>query len=114
MYIKDGVTWFEIGDRVELLVDYPDGNDDLVRGSMGCVTEDQGDDVESPDAWISVCWDKEISGGHDTGHPDRCPSGHGWNVDRTALAFIPSFDDRDTEYDLESEQELMSMLGVSI
>lgn len=72
MYIKDGVTWFEIGDRVELLVDYHDGNDDLVRGSMGCVT-----------------------------------------VERTALAFIPAFDDRDTEYDLESEQELMSMLGVS-
>jgi len=112
VYIKDGVTWFEVGDRVELLVDYPDGNDDLVRGCCGMVTEDSGGG-EREDSWVSVCWDIEVAGGHDTGWPDLCPQGHGWNVERSALAFIPAFDDRDTEYDLESEQELMSMLGVS-
>lgn len=112
MHIKDGVTWFDVGDRVELLVDHPDGNDDLICGCCGTVTEDTGYD-EAKSNWVSVCWDIEVAGGHDTGWPDLCPEGHGWNVERSDLAFIPAFDDRDTEYDLESEQELMSMLGVS-
>ena len=111
MYINNGVTWFEAGDRVELMVDHPDGNDYLVRGCLGTVTEDTGHG-ETDDSWISVCWDIDVNG-HDTGHPDICQQGHGWNVERGALLLIPVFDDRDTEYDLESEQDLMSMLGVT-
>lgn len=113
MYTKFNVTWYEEGDRVELTVDHPDGNDDLMKGAMGYVVEDQGEEGENCESWIAVCWDDEIENGHDAGHPDICPNGRGWNVDRNWLAYVPSFDDRDMEYDLESEQELMSMLGVS-
>ena len=111
MYIKNGVTWFEDGDRVELVVDHPDGNDYLVRGCLGTVMEDTGNG-ETEDNLVSVCWDNDVNG-HEAGRPDLCPQGHGWNVERSTLAFLPTFDDRDTEYDLESEQELMSMLGVT-
>ncbi len=110
MYIRDNVVWFEEGDRVVLTHDHPDENETLVQGMMGVVVEDT---AESPRTWVHVCWDAEIARGHDAGRPDKCPNGHGWNVDRGYLECVSFYDDADTDYDLEPEQELMSMLGVS-
>lgn len=63
---------FNIGDRVVLTTDNPDGNEDLVIGSTGTV-------ITITDR-IGVYWDGEIEDGHDL--DGICNEfGHGWWVD---------------------------------
>ncbi len=66
---------FNIGDRVVLTIDNPDGNKDLVIGSTGAVAfiTDR----------VGVRWDDEIEDGHDLG--GACDYGHGWWVDNCAV-----------------------------
>ena len=71
---------FHQGDRVYLLVDYPDDNHALPAMSVGTVV---GDD--SSVGFTSVRWDNEI-GGHDC--DGLCEWGHGWNVSRHSLVLV--------------------------
>lgn len=111
MVYFNGNIFYEEGDRVELIRNNPDNNEDLHAGDTGTVVEDLGFDEKS-NSWICVRWDHEIERGHDTGNPDLCPHGYGWNVDRKDI--IPSqdstVDDAKTEYDLATEDELLSLL----
>lgn len=113
MYVKDDVIWYETGDAVELIYDHPDDNDSLHAGDTGIVVSDPGVEDNSPVAWVKIRWDKPVANGHDADNRELCPYGYGWNVSRTLIQPSSMFNDKDTEYDMESAQELMSMLGVS-
>lgn len=63
---------FQIGDRVECIVDNPDFNTDIVIGCLGTVCKEK----EKSDDWIGVRWDNRIIGGHDCHH--ACEKGYGW------------------------------------
>ena len=52
---------FKIGDRIVLLVDYPDGHPNLTRGDEGII-------IGIHNSWnlnIYVCWDKKNGYGDD-------------------------------------------------
>ena len=117
MFVRDGKTYYECGDRVELIYSHPDGNQSLIASDTGTVVRDpdaarlEGENVGT--TWVRVRWDHKVDRGHDADRRDLCPVGYGWNVPREYLRPVETINDEDTDYDLESEQELMSMLGVS-
>ena len=91
---------FEIGDRVELIIEAPDGNSKLFVGSCGtvvCVVEDT--------PWnVGVEWDHNI-GGHSLG--GRCRSEHGWRVKETMIRHCQV-----EEFEPASEAELRNFLKI--
>jgi len=64
------VTKFCVGDRVESMVNHPDGNKDIRIGTTGTVCRIAGS--------INVRWDHAVERGHDCG--GHCERGYGWNV----------------------------------
>ena len=66
---------FQIGDRVETVVDHPEGNPDIMVGMQGTVCE-----LNTLEAirFIGVMWDMPVKGGHTCDH--NCPNGYGWRV----------------------------------
>lgn len=72
---------FDIGDKVVIINDHPDGNPDLVCGVIGTITEVP--DMEGD--WYSVDYDIEFEGGHDCG--GVCRDGHGWRTPEKYLGF---------------------------
>ena len=97
---------FEMGDRVECIVDHPDDNEYLVIGSIGTVCEESEDDVDDP--FISVCWDEDI-GGHDC--DGSCEDGYGWRVFASQLALYQECDDKPFPFD---EKEFKELLGIKL
>ena len=77
---------YEIGQRVELVIDHPDNNYSLVRGDTGTVVKVYGDGATQS---IGVQWDKYVNG-HDWAS-DTCLEGHGWWVFCTDIVPSPSF-----------------------
>jgi hypothetical protein len=76
---------FKEGDRVECLVDHPDGNHTLLMGSIGTVKRiyTRGDYGR-----IGVEWDVEVEEGHDLS--GACKDRYGWNVNAKEVKLIPS------------------------
>lgn len=93
---------FEIDDRVECILDRPDNNDDIVVGCTGTVCH-----FDMYDGCIGVCWDHEISGGHDC--CTRCENGHGWYV---KPKYIRVIEIEDFEVDEEMLDSFFSELVV--
>ena len=62
---------FEIGDRVQILVDHPYENPDIVSGDIGTVCEVVG-------GIVGVRFDYRISGGHTC--DGNCEDGYGWQM----------------------------------
>lgn len=60
---------FQVGDRVCLIEDYPDGHPSLICGDIGTVDEVYEDDDPLD---VNVVWDREIEFG-----PDWCVN-HEW------------------------------------
>lgn len=83
---------FEVGDRVECALDYPDDNGDITVGCTGtvCCFCDDG---------IGVCWDEKVSGGHDCS--GNCEYGHGWYVNPKYICIV------ETE-DFEVDEEMLN------
>lgn len=68
---------FHVGDRVRLVVEAPDGNDELHIGDEGVVSCVNCELFSRP---IGIDFGKDI-GGHDLYMKDsRCEFGHGWFV----------------------------------
>ena len=65
---------FHIGERVRLVVDYPDGNHSLVKGDTGEIILIDND----PPTSVGVRWDNGGSGFHSLG--GKCEYNHGWWV----------------------------------
>ncbi len=80
------MTGFYVGDRVVLITDRPDCNEDMHPGLTGTVV--QLDDQEQDCPRIGVAWDREI-GGHSC--DNNCESGFGWYVDESDIQ--PETDD---------------------
>ena len=100
---------FEVGDRVILTQDYPDGNEDLITGCTGTVMEIRGSNRDENEPWIGVYWDEAIERGHTLDH-DTCPDGYGWNVPQSAL-----MKEKEEDVDEESiacEEELFAFIGL--
>lgn len=67
------------GDRVVLVVDHPDNNDDLYAGDCGTVLPYN---YSGQPTWVSVVWDKNVNG-HDCS--GQCNGGYGWNVHHSSI-----------------------------
>ena len=89
---------FRIGDRVEAIVDHPDGNVDLFIGDTGTICHRL-----SPGR-VGVEWDKAICRGHSC--DGFCEYGYGWYVDSTTLKLHK--DDSDIDIDDSSFFEIIS------
>ena len=92
---------FEVGDRVECLVDHPDNNIDIVVGSLGTVCETR----EEMELSIGVCWDNKIEDGHDCG--GNCATGYGWRVHPSQIGLYQESNDDPFEFDEHSLQNLL-------
>lgn len=64
---------FQVGDRVEAIVDHIADNETLLKGDTGTIVR-----VWEGGNTVSVCWDFPIKSGHDCG--GYCGRGYGWNV----------------------------------
>ena len=64
---------FQIGDRVEAIVDFPADNTKIKRAMRGTIC-DFADGCNPP---IGIRWDEHINGHHCNGH---CEYGYGWYV----------------------------------
>lgn len=99
---------FHIGDRVTLLEDHPDGNEDLYAGATGTVlVVYDPDDVGMGDIpWVGVRWDDPIDGGHTLN--GECEDEHGWNVSIDILR-----PDEDIDDDcIADDASVMEFLGI--
>lgn len=88
---------FKVGDRVQSIVDYPDNNDNIVRGSTGTV-------VHCDDGIAFVEWDDFVNG-HDCDGYGNVEWGHGWNVNFDEIEL--EVDDVQYEFDEEKFKELI-------
>jgi hypothetical protein len=71
---------FAVGDKVKLIVDYPDNNQSLIKGDTGKIVG-----VKSVPLY-NIQWDKKVAQGHDC---DRlCLPGYGWNVYGTNIELV--------------------------
>ena len=86
---------FQIGDRVRLIKDHPDGNGSLHVGDTGTVCDQSGDGRPG------VEWDVYF-GGHDCF--GNCRDGYGWYVYENQLEFAPI----EEESDVETEDDAFS------
>lgn len=94
---------YSIGDRVELLMDNPDHNDELVQGTTGTVcNEDRGGEY-----WVPIRWDIMTRKGHDC--DGECENGYGWNVPREYIMLVSQEID---DADIADIMEIQTMLGV--
>lgn len=71
---------YQVGDRVQLLVNHPDGNKVLMSGATGTVVH------VSISFSVGVCWDvpRGTPGFHHCQH--HCENGRGWYVSARNLA----------------------------
>ena len=92
---------FQIGDRVRLLVNHPDGNDTLV---IGC----EGEVCDTRFERIGVKWDD----GDSEKHPFHacngyCEYGYGWYVEQYEIEHAETYDEH--EFDVDTN-ELFSLI----
>lgn len=95
------------GDRVVLVEDHPDGNDDLIIGCTGTVMTTHRDRGDEDALWCGVWWDEEIERGHAL-EGDVAPYGYGWNVPASAL--LP--EKEIPEEDIQDEDGLWILIGL--
>lgn len=94
---------FEVGDRVEAILDHIEGNETLLRGDTGTVVR-----VWEDGNTVGVCWDFPVKGGHECG--GYCERGYGWNVHTKDLK--KSSQEMLVSGDIEVEEsELILLLG---
>lgn len=93
------------GDRVVLVEDHPDDNDDLIIGCTGTVMTTWDED----DPWCGVWWDEKIERGH-TLRGDVAPPGYGWNVSASVLRLLP--EKEIPEEDIQDEEGLKILIGL--
>ena len=74
---------FHIGDRVVLLVNDPENNDNLKAGDIGTVCDDSNPNRPG------VCWGRSVSG-HDCS--GNCEYGQGWYVSTRVIEPAPDVD----------------------
>lgn len=95
---------FEVGDRVEAIVDHIADNETLLKGDAGTIVRVW----EGGGNTVSVCWDFPIKSGHDCG--GYCERGYGWNVHTGDLK--KSSQEMLVSGDIEVEEsELILLLG---
>ena len=70
---------YNVGDRVRLIIDHPDGNPDLVCGSQGSVAKIIKNGIGVGGRSLGVIWDAIIHNGHNLGYAEYA-WGHGWWV----------------------------------
>ncbi len=98
---------FEVGDRVECIVDYPDDNEYIRIGCLGTVCEELEDDLDGlDDPSIGVCWDEYVGGHNCNGN---CEHGYGWRVFASQLVLHQECDDKPFHFD---EKEFKELLGI--
>ena len=88
---------FKVGDRVRSTVDYPDNNENIVRGDTGTV-------VHCEDDIAFVEWDDFVNG-HDCDGYGNVEFGYGWNVHFDEIE--AEVDDVQYEFDEEKFKELI-------
>lgn len=88
---------FEIGDRVQCIVDHLDGKKSFPIGSTGTV-------VQLFHRFVGVEWDEYI-GGHTCG--ERAIKGHGWYVRYNQIELIED----EPEPDI-TDDDFMALLGM--
>ena len=94
---------FCVGDLVESIVDHPDGNSDIVIGSVGTICtliEELGTQ------YAGVFWNVPINCGHDCHH--TCSDGYGWFMRLNEIQLVddqelPAFTSDDLSRLLERE-----------
>ena len=94
---------FQVGDRVRLTVDGPDGNSSLRAGDEGTVRYLNGSMFLRP---IGVQFDREIDG-HDLYEADSgCPDGYGWYVFESEIEPVDS-----EPMQIPTAEELLALLS---
>lgn len=90
---------FEVGDRVECIVDNPAENEHIFVGSLGtvCITGSRS---------VGVCWDEYVEG--HTCHR-TCEDDHGWFVDPSEIVLHQCRDDEPFCFD---DRKFKELLGV--
>lgn len=71
---------FQIGDRVESIVDHPESSEEIVIGTQGVVCETSGSTV------VGVRWDIMLRRGHSCN--GRCDKDHGWRVHMNKIRLV--------------------------
>lgn len=95
---------FQVGDRVRLIIDRPDGGN-VFSGDEGIVRCINNDLFSRP---IGVEFDRYIDG-HDLYMDEGlCKEGYGWYVYETEIELV------DTEIQPPTDEELRSLLGLGI
>lgn len=100
---------YDIGDEVVLIVDHPDGNDDLYIGDKGIVCYVDTNDETAYD--IGVDFGREIDNGHDCF--GTCGDSNGWLVCKEQVAHSYSITDNEEILPHEDEQ-IKSFLEVCV
>lgn len=88
---------FEVGDRVECVIETPSGNDDIHIGCTGTVVVVLA--YDSTDIPVGVEWDVPVRGGYSINR--LCKYGHGWRVSPTEIKLIEDDFEPATVEDLE-------------
>ena len=86
---------FNIGDKVECVLDSPGGNEDIAIGMQGVICK-----IFNSSPCIGVRWDEEVFRGHDC--QGTCAYGYGWFVKACDIKHIDDGDEFDadtTEFD---------------
>lgn len=87
---------FNLGDRVICLIDSPDGNSSIHKGSTGTI-------CFVDNFLVGVCWDSNV-GGHDC--RGECEYGFGWNMLSSGLDFEPEDNTPPFQFDDEEFRNL--------
>lgn len=91
---------YQVGDRVELLVNNPENNSALVAGDLGTVCY-----VSKSGTRLGVSWDKEC--GHNC--EGNCEDPHGWYVYDDVV--VPFDEGIDGDMDVFSDEDIRSLFG---
>lgn len=89
--MRPSASKFQIGDLVEAIVDYPQRNHSIQKGTEGVVCDI--DDIE--DNMIGVDWGFEVDGGH--GCNGNCTYGHGWYAESKEIKLCDAGQDIDED-----------------
>ena len=97
---SEDYIYYEIGDRIVVIKDYPDDNENIRVGMTGTIAGER-----AFNGWYAVNYDEDING---YACNSRCEDGHGWQT--PSWYFAPLAQEDDSELDISEEPDALDFL----